>query len=68
MSDRMFETPESNVKAAGIKLMRHKMLVQIAMGVSTPELTIEDVNEILLVSGFPLITPDEINKKEVEVM
>lgn len=62
------ETPETNVKHAAINLMRHKMLVQIAEGVSTPELSIEDVNEILLVAGFPVITPNEIHAKEVEVI
>lgn len=62
------ETPENNVRHAAIKLMRHKMLAQIAEGISQPELSIEDVNEILLVAGFPVIMPDEIHAKDLKVI
>ena len=47
MSDKFFETPETNVKMAALKLMRHKMLVMIAEGRSYANLDIEDVNETL---------------------
>lgn len=66
--EQRLETPESNIKYAALKLMRHKMLVQIAEGRATPNLYIEDVNEILIVAGLPAIIPTEVNKKEVEVI
>lgn len=61
------ETPETNVRLAALKLMRHKMLVMMAND-TTPQLYIEDVNEILTVAGLPVIVPEELNKREVEVM
>ena len=63
-----FETPETNVKAAALKLMRHKMLIEIGRGLSFPSLDLKDVNEILLVAGLPVIMPDETKAPEVDVI
>lgn len=61
------ETPESNVKLAALKLLRHKMLEQMASN-KYPSLDAKDINEVLVVAGLPVIIPSEINKKEVEVI
>ena len=63
-----YETPETNVKAAALKLMRHKMLVEMGRGLTFPSLDMKDVNEILLVAGLPVITPDETKAPEVDVI
>ena len=63
-----YETPETNVKAAALKLMRHKMLIEIGRGLSFPSLDLKDVNEILLVAGLPVIMPDETKAPEVDVI
>lgn len=75
MSDRFFEaqekhyeTPENNIRAAALRLARHKMLVRIAKGHTYPSLDIEDLNEILMVAGLPVIMPDEVKAKEVDVI
>ena len=52
---------------AALELMRFKALSDIA-GDTLPLLDIKDVNEILLVAGLPVIVPDEVNKKELEVI
>lgn len=56
-------------ETAALGLLRFKALVELA---TNPEaeavLTFKDVNEILLVAGHPVIVPDEINKKELEVI
>ena len=65
--EKQYETPETNVKMAALKLMRHKALIKLAKD-RNYLLDIEDVNEILLVAGLPVIMPEELNKKEVEVM
>ena len=68
MSEMFYETPETNVKAAALKVMRHKMLVQIGRGSSYPSLDLEDVNEILIVAGLPVIVPAEIKAPEIDVI
>ena len=68
MSERFFETPTTNVTHAAIKLGRHKLLVQMASGSRYPSLSLEDFNEMLVVAGLPVIVPEEINAKEVEVI
>ena len=66
--EKHYETPENNIRAAALRDMRHKMLVQIAKGSAYPSLDLEDVNEILVVAGLPVIVPDEIHAKEVDVI
>lgn len=61
------ETPETNVRLAALKLLRHKMLVQMASN-KYPSLNAEDINEVLVVAGLPVIVPDKINFKEVNVI
>ena len=63
-----YETPETNVKAAALRLMRHKMLIQIGLNRTYPSLDIDDVNEILVVAGFPVIVPDEVLAPQVDVI
>lgn len=63
-----FETPESNVMVAALNLLRHKMLVQLADDAKYASVKMEDVNEVMLVAGLPLIVPSEIHAKEVEVI
>lgn len=62
-----YETPETNEKAAALKLLRHKALVKIAEG-HCYLMELEDVNEILVVAGLPLIIPEEVNAPEVDVI
>ena len=52
---------------AALELARFKALLDIAKGYS-PSLDIDDINEILTVAGLPAIVPDEVNKREVEVI
>ena len=63
-----YETPETNVKAAALKLMRHKMLIEVGKDRAFPSLSIDDVNEILVVAGLPVIIPEEIKVPEVDVI
>lgn len=60
--------PEYYLAQAALSLARYKMLVQIAEGQSNPALYYEDINEILLVGGLPVITPEEINAKELKII
>lgn len=61
---------EMNIWTArsALELLRYKMLVQIGQGSSVPMLTFEDINEILIVANMPVIVPDEINRKGLEVI
>ena len=75
MSERFFETPEkrfenpeNNVRAAALRVMRHKMLVQIGKGSGYPSLDLDDVNEILIVAGLPVIIPVEIKAPELKII
>lgn len=63
----MIETPETNVKMAALKLMRHKVLIQISKN-QYPMLSIDDVNEVLTVAGLPVVVPDEVKAKEVDII
>lgn len=67
MSEKFFETPETNVKMAALKLLRHKALVNLAEG-RTAMCYIEDINEVLIVAGLPMIVPDEIKAPELDVI
>lgn len=65
----MYSAEETREKRAEVamELLRHKALMQIAKG--GPCLLDEnDINEILIVAGLKVIVPDEVNKKELEVM
>lgn len=68
MGERFFETPETNVKGAALNVMRHKMLVQIGKGSTYPSLDLEDVNEVLIVAGLPVIVPEEIKAPELKII
>ena len=52
---------------AALELMRFKAVMDLA-GNNAPILDIKDINEILITAGLPVIVPDEVNKKEVEVI
>jgi hypothetical protein len=74
MSDRFFEegkknyeTPETNVKLAALKLLRHKTLVNLAGG-RMGALYIDDINDILVVAGLPVIVPNEVNIPELDII
>lgn len=60
------ETKEMRSRIS-MELMRYKILSMMASN-CTPQLYIEDVNELMIVAGLPVIVPDEVNKKELEVM
>ena len=62
------ETPETNVKMAALNLLRHKMLVEVGKGSSFPMLTLDDINEVLIVAGLPVITPNKVNTPELKVI
>lgn len=52
---------------AALELLRFKALVDVA-GNNAPLLDIKDINEVLVTAGLPVIVPDEVNKKELEVI
>ncbi len=57
---------------AAIELARYKMLKEIKRDNKYPTLTLNDVNEIMLVAGVPFVTENEldvveINHEETEV-
>ena len=61
------ETKTEYLKAA-LELLKFKAMRQMAIGKSTCTLNEDDVNEILIVAGLPVITPESFNKKELEVI
>lgn len=65
--EKQYETPESNIKLAALRLLRHKALVKLAQD-RTYLLDIEDVNEILTVANLPVIMPEELKAKEIDVI
>lgn len=64
----------SNVDSAAIRnqaaleLMRYKMLAQLAAEKTYPSLNDDDINEILIVAGMPVIVPDEVNVPELDII
>ena len=68
MGERFFETPETNVRAAALNLLRHKMLIQIAKGSHYPSVDVDDVNEIMVVAGLPVIVPEEVTAPELKII
>lgn len=68
--EKQYETPETNVKMAALKLLRFKSMCELGRKgkITDYVLTIKDVNEILTVAGLPVIMPEELDKKGVEVV
>jgi len=65
---KQFETPDNNVRAAALRLMRFKALCEMHKTNNEWVLSIQDVNEVLTVAGLPVIVPDEVQAKEVDVI
>lgn len=66
MSYNAEETRNKRAEVA-MELLRHKALMQIAKG--GPCLLDEnDINEVLVVAGVPVVVPGEIHHKELEVI
>lgn len=60
------ETKELRSRIA-LELARHKLLVK--MGKDHPVmLNDEDINEVFVVAGLPLLTPSELEAPEVQVI
>ena len=55
---------------AALELLRYKMLKAIEKNKSNyaTELKVEELNDILLVGGLPVVVPDEVKVKEVDVI
>lgn len=53
---------------AALDLMKFKAMRYMCEGKTTCTLDENDVNEILCVAGMGVITPDSLNKKELEVI
>lgn len=53
---------------AALELMRFKVLCELQKDRSTYVLRMEDVNEILVTAGLPVIVPDEVNAKEIAII
>lgn len=53
---------------AALDLLRFKALSLVASGHVLCSLSIEEVNEILIVAGIPVIVPEEVNAPEVNVI
>lgn len=60
------ETKEMRASVA-LELLRHKVLVDIGRGYPGI-LNVQDINEILIVAGLPVIVPGEVKTKEVTVI
>ena len=58
---------QSRLQAA-LELLAHKALMQMVETKSTCTLDENDVNDIMLVAGAPLITPDSLKAKTLEVI
>lgn len=58
-----------NIEHAALELLRFKALRKLA-GNKFPDylLGIDDVNEVLTVAGLPVIIPDELKAKELDVI
>ena len=65
----MYNPQESNEirGTAALVLLRHKALMQLAHG-GLCLLDENDINEVLIVAGLPVVIPGELEKKELEVM
>ena len=66
----MSYTPEEKNEIryqAALELLRFKALVEMQRG-GECVLTEDDINECLIVAGYPVITPGELKKKELEVI
>lgn len=69
----MEQNVTTDVRTAAIILLKHKMLIKIGEAANsqydiTPVLDVNDINEVLVVAGIPVIVPDDINKKLVDVI
>ena len=53
---------------AAIELLEFKAMRQMCEGKTTCSLDENDVNEILMVAGAGVITPDSLKAKELEVI
>lgn len=53
---------------AALELLKFKAMRQMCEGKNTCFLDEDDVNEILIVAGMPVITPDSLKNKTLEVM
>lgn len=67
MEDNKYLTPANNIQHAALRLLRHKALVKLAQD-RTYLMDIEDVNEVLCVAQLPLIIPEELKAKEIDVI
>lgn len=68
----MLETPETNVNMAALRLLRYKMLKATKESEdskynTTPMIYVEELNDILVVAGLPVVVPDEVEVRELEV-
>lgn len=54
--------------SAALELLTNKALKQMAATKSTCILDEDDVNEVLLVAGLPVLTPDSTKAKNLEVI
>ena len=52
----------------GMELLRFLMLKELSEEDKYPSIKIEKLNEVLLVAGQPLVVPEEIHKKEIDVI
>lgn len=59
---------ENNTMKAALELLKFKAMRAMCEGKTTCTLDEDDVNEILVVAGMGVITPESFNKKELEVM
>lgn len=55
---------------AALELLRYRMLKAIENNQTTyaPEIKVEELNDILLVGGLPVVVPEEVNAKELDVI
>ena len=66
MSYTQVETKEHRAIVA-LELARHIALMKVAQN-RTYMLDVEEFNNIMVVAGMPLLTPAEVNAKEIDVI
>jgi len=66
----MYSDKESNEirMRAALDLLRHKLLKELLRGSTYPAIKAEEVNEVFVVAGLPVVVPGEVVAKEVEII
>lgn len=66
----MYSDKDSNEirMRAALDLLRHKLLKELAEESKYPSIKADEINEVFVVAGMPVVVPGEVNAKEVEII